>query len=255
MPDLRITVVQTALAWENAAANREHFGKLLAPLLGTTDLVILPEMFTTGFTLNGEHLAEEMDGPTVRWLQRLAQSIDAAVTGSIIIREGTSFYNRLVWMAPSGEMFHYDKRHLFRYAREDTVYTAGKNKLIIDYKGWKIRPFICYDLRFPAWSANVGKEYDLGIYVANWPAARAGHWQALLMARAIENQAYIAGVNRIGRDGNGLEYAGSSALFGPQGESIHECGAQQELVTCTISQSELEGYRSRFPAWMDISRD
>lgn len=251
--DLRITLVQTDLVWEDAAVNRNLIGKLLAPLRGHTDLIILPEMFTTGFTLAGERLAETMSGPTVQWLNGLAAELTSSICGSIIIREHSQLFNRFLCALPSGEMRWYDKRHLFRYANENSVYTAGKEKLVIDLNGWKIRPFICYDLRFPVWSANFKCEYDLGIYVANWPRARAEHWKTLLAARAIENQIYVAGVNRVGSDGNGLHYGGESTLHDPQGRVIERCGSETQCVTCTLSRAELEDYRMRFPAWKDFS--
>lgn len=251
--DLRITLVQTDLVWEDAAANRKLLQQLLAPLGGQTDLIILPEMFTTGFTLAGERLAESMSGPTVQWLNGLAAELAAAICGSIIIREQSLLFNRFLCALPSGDTRWYDKRHLFRYANENSVYTAGRDKLIIDLKGWKIRPFICYDLRFPVWSANYNAEYDLGIYVANWPRPRAEHWKALLAARAIENQIYVAGVNRAGTDGNGLEYSGESTLHDPQGRVMKRCGSDTQCVTCTLPRTELEDYRMRFPAWQDFS--
>jgi predicted amidohydrolase len=253
MHDLRITLIQPDLVWEDAAANRDALQQLLAPLGGQTDLIILPEMFTTGFTLAGERLAETMSGPTVQWLNGLAGKLDAAVCGSIIISEQSLLYNRFLCALPSGKSRCYDKRHLFRYAKENSVYTAGKDKLVIDLKGWKIRPFICYDLRFPVWSANFNAEYDLGIYVANWPRARAEHWRALLAARAIENQIYVAGVNRVGIDGNGLEYDGGSTLHDPEGRVIERCGSARQCVTSTLSRAALEDYRMRFPAWKDFT--
>jgi predicted amidohydrolase len=162
-------------------------------------------------------------------------------------------FNRFLCALPSGEMRWYDKRHLFRYANENSVFTAGEEKLVINLNGWKIRPFICYDLRFPVWSANFNGAYDLGIYVANWPQPRAEHWKTLLAARAIENQIYVAGVNRVGSDGNGLLYAGESTLHDPQGRIIARCGSETECVTCTLSRADLEDYRMRFPAWKDFS--
>lgn len=251
--DLRITLIQTDLVWEDAAANRDALRQLLAPLGGRTDLIILPEMFTTGFTLAGERLAETMNGPTVQWLNELAGELAAAICGSIIIREQSLLFNRFLCALPSGDLHWYDKRHLFRYANENSVFTAGKERLVIDLDGWKIRPFICYDLRFPVWSANFKAEYDFGIYVANWPQTRAEHWQTLLAARAIENQIYVAGVNRVGIDGNGLQYAGGSTLYDPQGRVIARCGSEGQSVTCTLSRIELEEYRMRFPAWKDFS--
>ncbi len=253
MNDLRLTLIQADLVWEDIIANRDAFSHTFASLAGTTDLIILPEMFTTGFTLNAESLAEQMTGSTVAWLKHASTSVGAAITGSIIVKDGSKYYNRLLWVTPEGEVSHYDKFHLFRYAKEDQVFSGGENKLIISYKNWKIRPFICYDLRFPAWSANSHKEYDLGIYVANWPAARSAHWDALLMARAIENQAYIAAVNRVGVDGKGLKYDGRSSLIDPQGSLLHKCGPIEETITLTISKKSLEDYREKFPAWKDMA--
>lgn len=253
MNDLRLTLIQADLVWEDIIANRDVFSSKLATLAGTTDLIILPEMFTTGFTLNAEPLAEQMTGSTVAWLKEAASSAGAAITGSIIIHDGSNYYNRLLWVNPEGEVYHYDKYHLFRFAKEDLVFSSGDKKQIIQYKNWKIRPFICYDLRFPAWSANSHKEYDLGIYVANWPAPRSPHWDALLMARAIENQIYIAAVNRVGVDGKGLKYDGRSSLIDPQGRLLHRCGPLEETITLTISKKSLEEYRKNFPAWKDMA--
>jgi predicted amidohydrolase len=249
--DLQVTMVQTDIVWEDAAANRNRLKGLLESL-GTTDLIILPEMFTTGFTLHGEVLAESMQGPTVEWMVQCSADLDAVITGSIIVREKMSLYNRLIWVTPAGTIESYDKHHLFRYARENDIYSAGTEKKIFEVNGWKVRPFICYDLRFPCWSANVSKEYDLGFYVANWPKARTQHWDALLIARAIENQAYIAGVNRVGRDGNDLLYSGNSTVFDPQGQVLRKCGVDSAVVTTTLSREALEQYRLRFPAWMDM---
>ncbi len=252
MADLRVTLVQTDIIWEDAVANRNRISEVLEPLSGTTDLIILPEMFTTGFTLNGETLAESMQGPTVEWMVQSSAELGAVITGSIIVRENRSLYNRLIWVAPTGRIESYDKRHLFRYAQENDIYTAGTEKKIFEVNGWKVRPFICYDLRFPGWSANVNKEYDLGLYVANWPKARVHHWDALLVARAIENQAYIAGVNRVGADANGLQYPGNSSIYDPQGEVILQCEVESDVVTRTLSYDAINEYRVRFPAWMDM---
>ena len=252
MNDLRLTLIQADLVWEDIIANRDAFSSTFASLAGTTDLIILPEMFTIGFTLDAEPFAEQMTGSTVAWLKEASKSAGAAITGSIIVQDYSNYYNRLLWVTPEGEIAYYDKHHLFRYANEDRVFTGGEKKLIIQYKNWKIRPFICYDLRFPAWSANSGKEYDLGIYVANWPAARSAHWDALLMARAIENQVYIAAVNRVGVDGKGLKYDGRSSLIDPQGAVLYKCGPSEETITLTISKKSLEDYRAKFPAWKDM---
>lgn len=252
MNDLRVTLVQTELIWEDRDANLENLSRLLTDVSGSTDLIILPEMFTTGFTLKGEKLADKMAGVTVSWLKETAVATGAAVAGSVIVCEGKRFYNRLLWAAENGDLYHYDKKHLFRYAGEDRHYSPGTEKTIMKCKGWRIRPFICYDLRFPVWSANVMKSYDLGVYVANWPRPRIHHWDVLLTARAIENQAFVAGVNRIGADGNGLEYCGHSMLVDPQGHVIHTCEDRSETVTVALRWKDLEEYRERFPAWMDM---
>lgn len=210
-------------------------------------------MFTTGFTLNGAELAEPMSGPTAIWLKQMAVSVDAAICGSIVVCDQSHLYNRFLWAEPSGLLLHYDKRHLFRYAKEDSVYTAGTAKAVMSYNGWKIRPFICYDLRFPGWSMNVDKEYDIAMYVANWPELRARHWNSLLLGRAIENQAYVVGVNRIGQDANGLNYTGNSMIIDPQGRVIAGCGVERNSVTVKIGKFELEEYRKRFPVWKDLS--
>lgn len=251
MDDLLVTLVQTDLIWEDPAANRDRLATQLLPLAGQTDLIILPEMFTTGFTLAGEKLAEPMDSEcrwtTAHWLGEIAAATGATIAGSCIIRENDRLYNRLLWVTPERKMQHYDKRNLFSFAQEDTVYTAGANLLTVELKGWRIRPFICFDLRFPEWSSRQQGEYDLGIYVANWPDSRENHWRSLLLARAIENQIYVAGVNRVGRDENMLCYSGCSMLVDPEGEVLHQCGSEHELATYLLNYDALQAYRKRFP--------
>lgn len=255
---LNITLVQTSLDWENIAANLQSFDELLSSEL-ETDLVILPEMFTTGFSMNAEALAESMDGEAVKWMRKKAAELDAAVVGSLIIEDGGKHFNRLVWMQPNGEHSHYDKRHLFSFAEEDNYYSAGSERLIVDYHGWKICPLICYDLRFPVWSRNqdlsgktVDSEYDVLIYVANWPKARRRPWINLLEARAHENQAFVAGVNRVGVDGNGIEYSGDSGLYSPKGELLSNLAeGSAGIETITIHLSDLNAFREKFGAWKD----
>ncbi|WP_419176336.1 nitrilase-related carbon-nitrogen hydrolase [Desulfosediminicola sp.] len=251
MQDLRVTLVQSDIIWENPTANREVLTPQLTQLAGQTDLIILPEMFTTGFTLAGEQLAEVMDntseGTTAHWLTKMASVTGAAITGSCIIRDDGKLYNRLLWATPDGELYHYDKNNLFSFAGEDSVYSGGEALLTVHLKGWRIRPFICFDLRFPEWSSRRKGTYDLGIYVANWPDSRQNHWFSLLLARAIENQIYVAGVNRIGRDGNRLCYAGGSVLVDPEGEVLHECGRDQAVTTHQLDGDSLQAYRKRFP--------
>ncbi|KAA3632908.1 MAG: amidohydrolase, partial [Bacteroidetes bacterium] len=212
MKALRLSIVQDHLAWEQKQQNLKHFSKVLSPLKGETDLIVLPEMFTTGFSMNAEKLAETMEGPTVQWLKKQAADLSAAIMGSCIIRDMGKFYNRLLFVTPEGKTFYYDKRHLFSFAGEHEYYTGGTHRILIPYKGWKIMPQICYDLRFPVWSRNTD-DYDLLIYVANFPDKRRFAWQQLLTARAIENQVYTIGVNRIGLDENGIEYSGDSVCL------------------------------------------
>ncbi len=251
MPDLTLTLVQSELVWEQRQANLGRFEALLQPVAGRTDLVVLPEMFSTGFTMNAPPLAETMEGPTLKWMQALARQLAADVAGSAIIREGGELYNRLLWVKPDGRFFTYDKKHLFRMSGEHKVYAAGRERLTVTVRGWQVRPFICYDLRFPAWCRNRQPAYDLALFVANWPAARAGHWRTLLRARAIENQCYVAGVNRVGTDGNGLAYRGDSTLIDAQGGVRYHCADREDVFTTTLSREDLEGYRKSFPAWKD----
>jgi len=218
MNQLRVSIIQSNLIWEEAEANRSHFEKELE-MLPETDLVVLPEMFTTGFTMNAKGNAEAVNGSTFLWMKSLAIKHQFAITGSIIIEEKGNFYNRLLFVKPDGSVYNYDKRHTFTLAGEDKVYTSGKNKLIVEYKGWKICPLICYDLRFPVWIRNA-ENYDLLVFVANWPERRIAAWDVLLRARAIENMAYCIGVNRVGKDGNGHVYKGHSAAYDVLGEKV-----------------------------------
>ena len=207
--DLNITLVQSDLHWHDQDVNRDMFSQKIESLSEDTDLIILPEMFTTGFTMEAEQYAEEMDGATLQWMKKMSHKTQAVITGSIIIKEGGSYFNRLIWMRSDGTYDTYDKRHLFAMAGEHEHYTAGQSRLIIDIEGWRICPLVCYDLRFPVWARN-NDEYDVLIYTANWPSMRAAHWNKLLVARAIENQSYVAGVNRVGTDGKGYPYDGDS---------------------------------------------
>ena len=228
---LNIALLQVDLNWENPEANRSLFSKEIENLNEKVDLIILPEMFTTGFSMNAEALAEQMDGPSLQWMREMAKSQDAAVTGSLIIEENRNYYNRLFFVYPDGSYKIYDKRHTFTLAKEDQTYTAGTEKLIVEYKGWKICPLICYDLRFPVWSRNT-EDYDLLIYVANWPNKRVNAWDALLKARAIENMSYCVGVNRTGIDGGGYEYSGHSAVYDCLGKNL--TGEDREEVFVEI---------------------
>lgn len=235
--ELKVALVQTTLAWEDIAANLQHFTALLADV-PPVDVIVLPEMFSTGFSMNTA-LAESMDGSAVTWMKDMAAKKKSVLCGSLMIVENGSFFNRFVWVTPAGSIAVYDKRHLFSLSKEQLYYTAGTQKLVIEYKGWKICPMICYDLRFPAWSRNQSL-YDVLLYVASWPQKRSLAWKALLPARAIENQCYVIGVNRVGRDGSNVEHAGDSALFSPLGDMLSaniedkECVAMVELQASTI---------------------
>lgn len=255
MQDLTVTLIQQPLAWLDAEANRQHFAELMLPLAGKTDLFILPEMFNTGFSMDPAPVAEPMTGSTLQWLTEQAAQCDAAITSSFTVQEGDVFYNRMVFMQPNGEYHCYDKRHLFRMGNEHHRYQGGNNRLIVDYLGWRICPMVCYDLRFPVWSRNGyndGKnDYDLLIFVANWPQPRRQHWLSLLRARAIENLSYVAGVNRLGRDGNGLDYSGDSILFDAWGDEVINAHSSASCFTQTLSYQALRKVRKQFPAHLD----
>ena len=250
LPDLQLALIQTSLVWQDAAANREHFARLLEQARGA-DLIVLPEMFSTGFSMHSAELAEPEEGPTTAWLREQAMVLGAVVTGSLIIRAADGSYrNRLLWARPDGTLAHYDKRHLFRMAGEHKHYAAGDEQVLLDVKGWQVRPLICYDLRFPVWSRDPHNT-DLLLYTANWPGARRHHWNRLLPARAIENLCYVAAVNRIGTDGKGHAYTGDSQVLDFQGESLLAPGAAAGVFRVSLSASELAAYRERFPAHLD----
>jgi len=258
MQDLRISLVQGDTRWHDPTGNREHYAALLAPLAGTADLVILPETFTSGFSNDAIFRAEGMDGPTVAWMREQARLLGAAVTGSVQLRVGEEVFNRLLWVTPDGELRHYDKRHLFRYGGEHERYAAGRERLCVELKGWRINPQICYDLRFPVFCRNrydverAGQmDFDLQIFVANWPSARAHAWRTLARARAIENLCYVAVVNRVGVDGNGLHYAGDSAVIDFLGQPQVEIREREQVVTTVVSAQALADHRARFPAMLD----
>lgn len=242
---LTITLVQTNLHWENIDANLAMLDEKLASL-SATDIVVLPEMFTTGFSMNVGTISEDMQGKAVTWMHQQAKRLNAAITGSLIIKENGLYYNRLLWVEPSGKQLIYNKKHLFSMAKEDQTFTAGKEKLLLDYKGWKIAPFICYDLRFPAWNRNL-EDYDLAFYVANWPARRSYHWRSLLTARAIENQAYVVAVNRVGADGNGFAYSGDSTVLDPAGELLYHKAEVEDIFTIVLSKAHLQEMRKQYP--------
>ena len=263
MKNLRISLVQGNTRWLDPDANRDYYGRLIAPLHGITDLILLPETFTSGFSNDAIAKAERMDGPTVAWLREQSRRLGAAITGSVQIREGegphsNNVFNRLFFATPDGGLQHYDKRHLFRYAKEHERYAAGRDRLTVDWQGWRICPLVCYDLRFPVYSRNRfdverpgGLDYDLLLYVANWPSARAYPWKTLLRARAIENLCFVAGLNRVGTDGNGLHYSGDSAVIDFLGHPLSEAADEEVVTTTTLPAAELLAHRERFPAMLD----
>jgi len=256
MSDLTLTIIQSEIFWEDSVKNISAFDAKISTISEVVDVIVLPEMFNTGFSINPEKIAEKPLGKTFGWMQEKAFQKNSAVVGSMLIQENDNYYNRLYWVFPDGSHQHYDKRHLFRLGKEWQVFSAGKQKLIIDYKGWKISPFICYDLRFPVWSKNRlinGQyEYDLLIYVANWPAVRKYAWKNLLVARAIENQAYVAGINRVGQDGNAINHSGDSMLVDAKGQIIAQANPyHQEIISIQLSKEELNIYRAQFPLSLD----
>lgn len=249
MQDLTATLIQRELAWEDPADNRRQIGELIDGLDGPGDLVVLPEMFTTGFSMNALANAEPPGGPTEQWLRELARRLDCAVTGSIAVRDGGGVYNRMLFATP-GEVACYDKRHLFRMAGEHKRYSAGDRRVIVDWRGWRILLQVCYDLRFPVFSRN-RDDYDLALYVANWPQARRMHWRQLLIARAIENQACVIGVNRIGSDASGLDYSGDSLAVGADGQLLEDMQNESGAARVVLSGAALQSYREGFPCQLD----
>ena len=252
MHPLKISIVQTDIAWENKQENLRMLREKLHALRGTTEIVVLPEMFSTGFTMKSRELAEPVSGITVRILKELAADFQLALCGSFICSERSNYYNRAFFITPEGEEFYYDKRHLFRMGNEAEYFSSGNNKLIISYRGWNICLLVCYDLRFPVWSRNVNNEYDLLIYVASWPQARRLAWDTLLCARALENMCYVCGVNRIGVDGNKLIYNGGSVVFSAKGEVLASVPDGEEgIEAVSLSLISLQQLRDKFPVWKD----
>ena len=287
MPSLTITLIQPDLRWEDKTANLRHFEKLIDRMREQTHLIILPEMFSTGFSMRPEALAETMDGPTVNWMKQMAARKKVILTGSLIIEENGHYFNRLIWMLPNGQYGTYDKRHRFAYAGEHEQYTAGHRRLIASVNGWKVNLLVCYDLRFPVWSrqqlqaappipaqptapdpaseithpdkstahqppiSDPTPEFDLLIYVANWPERRSHAWKTLLQARAIENQAFAIGVNRVGNDGNNIFHSGDSMIVDPLGEVLYHAPKEESIFTLTLQREKLEEVRTRFPFWKD----
>ncbi len=246
---MNITTIQTDIIWQNKEMNLENYQDKIDGI-DSTDLIILPEMFTTGFTMNPIPFAESMDGITVQWMKENALKKNSALCGSIIIEEGGKYFNRFIWINPDGSIQFYDKRHLFSFAGENENYTPGDSKLVIDYKGYKICALICYDLRFPVWSRNV-ENYDVLIYVANWPSKRRLAWRSLLVARAIENQCYVIGVNRVGIDGNNIVYNGDTSIINALGETLYINSQSEDVFTTSISISDLSKIRNLFPFLKD----
>ena len=254
MSVLKITTFQAYLFWENTEKNLHNLGLRLSGIREKTDLIVLPEMFNTGFSMNTEVLAEEMNGTTMKWMLQQAKRFDCVVTGSLIIKENKKYYNRLIWMRPDGSFEKYDKRHLFAMGKEDDYYTPGKDKLIVEVNGWQICPVICYDLRFPVWLRNTAPEYDLLLIVANWPEKRSLHWRTLIPARAVENLSFVVGVNRVGHDGNEIYHSGDSMCIDPNGKTIYYKPNDEDLYTFSISKEEVVKARRLYPFLKDADQ-
>ncbi len=251
MQDLRVTLVQSMLHWEDAAANRAMFGQKLAALKGTTDLIVLPEMFTTGFSMRSTDLAETIEGATVQWMREQAAATNAALYGSTIITANGKYFNRGLFVRPDGQVTVYDKRHLFRFANENEHYAPGAERVVVEWRGWRFLLQVCFDLRFPVFARN-RDDYDAILYVANWPEARRYPWSQLLIARAIENQCYVVGANRVGMDGKGMHYTGDSVVIDPRGAVIGSVEPSQEgAATVALDYASLEDFREKFPVAKD----
>ena len=255
MSSLTLTIIQTDLVFENKTVNLERLKSKIENIEQRTEIVVLPEMFSTGFSMQSEVFAETMEGETVKWMKEIAEANKIILTGSIIIEEDGQYFNRLVWMLPNGQLGYYDKRHLFAYGEEDKYYTGGNKRLIASVKGWKINLLICYDLRFPVWSRQQSvldeTEYDLLIYVANWPEQRSHAWKTLLCARAIENQCYVAGVNRVGKDNKNIYHSGNSLVIDPLGQVLYHMADEEDVFTITLQKEDLNKARTQFPFWKD----
>ncbi len=273
MPSLTVTLIQSNLHWEDKEANLKMFEEKINAIKEKTEMVILPEMFSTGFSMNPKLLAEKMEGATMQWMMRIAREHRIILTGSLIIEEDGYYYNRLIWMLPVGQYGHYDKRHLFGYAGEQEHYSPGNKRLIASVNGFKLNMQICYDLRFPVWASQqsfvpplLGKkrvsnfdafkepehpEYDILVYVANWPEKRNHAWKTLLQARAIENQCYVIGLNRVGNDGNDIYYSGDSMVVDPLGKTAYEKSHDEDIFTITINKENVDDIRKQFPFWKD----
>jgi omega-amidase len=255
LSNLLVTVIQTNLHWEDKKANLQMLEEKINSIKAKTEVVVLPEMFSTGFSMKPEQLAETMEEETVQWMKRVAAEKKIILTGSVIIKEKENYYNRLIWMLPNGQYGVYDKRHRFAFAGEDKHYTAGTKRLIASVKGWKINLQVCYDLRFPVWARQQsqpdGPEYDILIYVANWPERRSHAWKTLLQARAIENQCYVIGVNRVGNDGNAIYHSGDSMIIDPMGEVLYHKKDEEDVFTISLDKKHLETIREKLPFLRD----
>lgn len=258
MSTLTVSTIQTNLFWESKTANLNMLEDKIGELFQKTELVVLPEMFNTGFSMNAAKLAETMEGETVAWMKKISAENRIILTGSLIIEEENKYYNRLIWMMPNGEFGYYDKRHLFAYSGEDKNFSRGNKRLITSVKGWKLNMQVCYDLRFPVWARqsavkdeNTFYEYDVLVYVANWPDRRSHAWKTLLCARAIENQCYVIGVNRVGNDGNEIYYSGNSLVIDPLGEVLYHMADEEDIFTITLQRERLDEVRTKFPFLKD----
>lgn len=267
MAAITFTLIQTYLHWEDKEKNLQLLEEKIANIAVPTQVVVLPEMFSTGFSMQPKLFAENMNGPTVQWMQQIAQTKKILLTGSIIIEEEKKYYNRLLWVLPSGAVYAYNKRHLFAFAGEHQHYTAGTERLITSVNGWRINTQVCYDLRFPVWARQAvhpstlshregeqpptTPEYDILLYVANWPERRSTAWKTLLQARAIENQCYVIGVNRVGKDGNGIAHAGHSSVISPLGEVLYQKESDEDIFTITLHKKDLDEVRTKFPFLSD----
>lgn len=248
--NLNICLLQANLTWENKKINLANFEQMILALKNPADIILLPEMFSTGFSMNPESLAECMDGSSIKWMLGQAQVTGSLIAGSLIIKEGSDYFNRFIAMSPDGIIASYDKRHLFRMSNEEEHYKPGVARITFDWRGWRILPQICYDLRFPVWIRNQD-DYDLMLLVANWPEPRRDVWRTLLFARALENQAYVAGLNRVGRDNKELNHAGGSLIISPKGEIIKDLGSSEGSFSAVLSKNELIKFREKFPVNLD----
>jgi omega-amidase len=255
MKDLTVTLIQTELFWEDILANLAMLDKKIDGISEKTDVIILPEMFSTGFSMNVEKLAEPITGSAVSWIVAKARKKQAHILGSVMIKEDKKYFNRLVWAKPDGEILTYDKKHLFRMADEHKVFSPGKSRLTVEVNRWTLRTFICYDLRFPIWCRNIDNQYDAAIYIANWPAKRANHWKILLQARAVENQCYVIGVNRVGKDGNGNAHSGDSTIVDPLGNILFQLADTPCIHTTKLSYDKIKEFRETLAAWQDADGD